>query len=224
MVVKRQQETFEPVTMGHIRSLGCRDLLVYCISGRCHHSAALNGDWLPDETPLRSLCSRMVYTRCGMIGADVRPDTGTACQQEAWLINPTIFLPRLASDLKRTGVPFRRRLFADMGSFAEIRENIIINCTGYGAKALVQDNQLLARRGHLVILRKTQAKQFYFFSGGCANHRTMYVFCRQADIVVGGTVQDVNESETPGPEDETIFRRIRENARNVFDGQPRQCR
>jgi hypothetical protein len=29
MVVKRQQETFEPVTMEHIRSHGCRDLLVY---------------------------------------------------------------------------------------------------------------------------------------------------------------------------------------------------
>jgi hypothetical protein len=39
-------ETFEPVTMGHIRSHGCRDLLVYCASGRCHHSATLNADWL----------------------------------------------------------------------------------------------------------------------------------------------------------------------------------
>jgi hypothetical protein len=28
MVVKRQQETFEPMTMGHIRSHGCRDLLL----------------------------------------------------------------------------------------------------------------------------------------------------------------------------------------------------
>ena len=76
MVVNRQQETFAPVTLGHIRSHGCRDLFVYCISGRCHHSATLNGDWLSDDTPVRSLCSRMVCTRCGMIGADVRPDWG----------------------------------------------------------------------------------------------------------------------------------------------------
>ena len=72
MVVKRQRETFDPVAMRHIRSHG--DLLVYCISGRCHHSAALNADWQSDETPVRSLCSRMVCTCCGMIGADVRPD------------------------------------------------------------------------------------------------------------------------------------------------------
>jgi hypothetical protein len=56
MVVKRQQETFEPVTWGHIRSHDCRDLLVYyCIFEQCHHSATLNGDWLPDETPVRAL-------------------------------------------------------------------------------------------------------------------------------------------------------------------------
>jgi hypothetical protein len=43
-------ETCQQVTIGHIRSDGCRDLLVYCISGRCQHSATLNGDWLPDRS------------------------------------------------------------------------------------------------------------------------------------------------------------------------------
>jgi hypothetical protein len=74
MVVRRQQETFQPVTLGHIRSHGCCDLLIYCASGNCHHSATMNANWLPDGMPVRSLCSRMVCTRCGMIGADVRPD------------------------------------------------------------------------------------------------------------------------------------------------------
>jgi hypothetical protein len=35
----RKAEIFAPVTLAHIRSHGCRDLLVYCDSGRCHHSA-----------------------------------------------------------------------------------------------------------------------------------------------------------------------------------------
>jgi hypothetical protein len=69
-----KRESFPPVTLGHIRSHGCQDLLVYCISGRCHHSKTMNADWLADETPVRSLCGRMVCTECGMIGADVRPD------------------------------------------------------------------------------------------------------------------------------------------------------
>jgi hypothetical protein len=73
-MARRRSETLAPVTLGHIRGHGCRDLLVYCNSGRCHHSASMNADWLSDATPVRSLCRRMVCTRCGMIGADVRPD------------------------------------------------------------------------------------------------------------------------------------------------------
>jgi hypothetical protein len=73
---ERFEPVTEPVTMGHIRGHGCRDLLVYCSSGRCHHCATMNADWLPDATPVRSLCHRMVCTCCGMIGADVRPDWG----------------------------------------------------------------------------------------------------------------------------------------------------
>ena len=73
-MVRRKTETFEPVTMGNICGHGCRDLLVYCNSGRCHHSATLNADWLSDEIPVPSLCRRMVCIKCGMIGADVRPD------------------------------------------------------------------------------------------------------------------------------------------------------
>jgi hypothetical protein len=53
MVIGRN-ETFPPLTMGHIRGHGCRDLLVYCGSGRCHHSATMNADWLPDKLPVRS--------------------------------------------------------------------------------------------------------------------------------------------------------------------------
>ena len=51
----RRAQTFEPVTMGHIRGHGCRDLLVYCGSPWCNHSAKLTLDWLPDDTALLDL-------------------------------------------------------------------------------------------------------------------------------------------------------------------------
>jgi hypothetical protein len=70
--VIRKSESFERVTMDHIRAHGFRDLLVYCDSGRCHHGALKNADWPSDDTPVCSLCPRMVYTRCAMTGADVR--------------------------------------------------------------------------------------------------------------------------------------------------------
>jgi hypothetical protein len=32
----------------------------------------MDADWLLDETPVRSLCGRMVCTACGLIGALIR--------------------------------------------------------------------------------------------------------------------------------------------------------
>jgi hypothetical protein len=49
----RKVETLESVSLGHIP------------------------DHMPDDTPIRPLGSRMVCTRCGHVGADVRPDWGS---------------------------------------------------------------------------------------------------------------------------------------------------
>jgi D-amino-acid oxidase len=144
-------------------------------------------------------------------------------EYRTWLINPTMLLPRLVAELKRSGVPFRLRHFESKIDFAELSENVIINCTGYGAKAIMSDDNVIARRGHLVILRKTLPKQFYFFSGGCWNGRIMYVFCRHNDIVVGGTVQSGNDSEAITESDRVTFSRILSNARAMFDGRLVDC-
>lgn len=147
----------------------------------------------------------------------------TGREYRTWLINPTILLPRLVAGLRRSGVSFRARHFQSKNEFAELRENIIVNCTGYGAKAIMGDDNLIARRGHLVVLRKTHPKQFYFFSGGCWNGRIMYVFCRHNDIVVGGTLQRGNESEAISESDRATFERILSNARAMFDGRLVDC-
>ena len=147
----------------------------------------------------------------------------TGREYRTWLINPTILLPRLVAELKRSAVPFRAKHFESKSDFAELRENVIVNCTGYGAKAIMSDDNVIARRGHLVVLRKTLPKQFYFFSGGCWNGRIMYVFCRQNDIVVGGTWQRGNDSETIGEPDSATFERILSNARAMFDGRLVDC-
>jgi hypothetical protein len=65
---------FEPVTLGHMRSQGCRDLLVYCNSGRCNYSTIMNVGHLPDDTPIKSLGDGVVCSRCGHVGADVLPN------------------------------------------------------------------------------------------------------------------------------------------------------
>jgi hypothetical protein len=87
----------------------------------------------------------------------------------------------------------------------------------------MSDDNVIARRGHLVILRKTLPKKFYFFSGGCWNGRIMYAFCRHNDVVVGGTVQSGNDPEAITESDRVTFGRILSNARAMFDGRLVDC-
>jgi glycerol-3-phosphate dehydrogenase len=144
-------------------------------------------------------------------------------EYRTWLIDPTILLPRLVADLRRRAVRFRTKEFESKTDFAELRQNVIVNCTGYGARALMNDNNVIARRGHLVLIRKSLPKQFYFFSGGCSNRKIMYVFCRHHDIVVGGTAQSGNASEAILESDRATFERILTNARAMFDGRLGAC-
>jgi hypothetical protein len=62
-----------PVKLGHIRSHGVRNLLIYALPAaaiqRSHHT-----DRWPDEITLIGLCPKAARTRCDMVGADVRPN------------------------------------------------------------------------------------------------------------------------------------------------------
>ena len=87
----------------------------------------------------------------------------------------------------------------------------------------MNDDNVIPRRGHLVVLRKTLPKQFYFYSGGCSNRKIMYVFCRHTDIVVGGTSQRGNDSDAILEPDRATFERIMSNAKAMFDGRLADC-
>ena len=170
-------------------------------------------EYTPDDVVPQYRSGTLPFAKLNTVGREYR----------TWLINPTILLPQLVADLKRSAVRFRRRHFESKDDFAQLKENIVINCTGYGARALMNDEDVIAKRGHLVMLRRTLPKQFYFFSGGCGNRRNMYVFCRHTDIVVGGTVQTGNDTEGIIEADRSRFVRILENARAMFDGRIADC-
>ena len=145
-------------------------------------------------------------------------------EYSTWLINPTILLPRLTADLRRHGVRFRARSFEDTEQIHALRENIVINCTGYGAKRLFGDDALVAHRGHLVVLRNPSRLK-YLFSGGCTNDVISYVFARQHDIVVGGTLVTDEREEFDGTDgrDAAICDVLVKNAQQVFAGRPDAC-
>ena len=60
------------MTLGNMRELGVRSLAVTC--ELCHHEAVLPADDWPDAVLVREFRPRMVCSRCGIVGADARPN------------------------------------------------------------------------------------------------------------------------------------------------------
>jgi hypothetical protein len=61
-----------PMTLGNMRAQGVRTLSVSC--WQCHHAGVLSVDRWPDAVHVPSFGPRMVCTRCGIFGADARPN------------------------------------------------------------------------------------------------------------------------------------------------------
>jgi hypothetical protein len=64
----------EPMTLGNMRRNGVRSLAVACGAIDCHHHAVLDVEGYGDEVPVPGFRPRMRCTRCGHLGADVRPN------------------------------------------------------------------------------------------------------------------------------------------------------
>jgi D-amino-acid oxidase len=142
-------------------------------------------------------------------------------EYQTWLINPRILLPQLVRDLNKRGV-YRRRAKIEQYSdfFGLLQERIVINCTGVGAGAITRDPFIRPVRGQIAILENPNPSRLnYFFSGGCGNDVT-YLFCRQNDIVVGGTWEP---GETNPVTDSATIRTLLARARMIFNGETMRC-
>jgi glycine/D-amino acid oxidase-like deaminating enzyme len=141
-----------------------------------------------------------------------------------WLMNPRILLPKLAADLAKRGVPIVARTFTTPNDVAALSESVVVNCTGLGAGALFGDDGMVPQRGHLVVLEKTDPRQDWFFSGGCDNRVLFYAFCRQDDIVVGGTLHAAHAATERTKRDDAVFAQILANGRATFGGRANTCK
>jgi hypothetical protein len=72
MATGRLNEPIEPMDLANMRQNGVRSLAVRC--HQCHHEKIINADHWPGDLTVTSFIPRMVCTKCGTIGADVRPN------------------------------------------------------------------------------------------------------------------------------------------------------
>jgi hypothetical protein len=72
MAATRINKPIEPMTLGNMRANGARSLDVCC--WLCHRRAIISAASWPDDVPVQVFGPRMVCTRCGIVGADARPN------------------------------------------------------------------------------------------------------------------------------------------------------
>ncbi len=131
-------------------------------------------------------------------------------RRNTMLIEPAIYLAALMRDFYAAGGKILIREFASPRDLMELREELIFNCTGLGARALFGDQELIPIRGQLVFLLP-QPEVDYCTLGP----DNIYMFPRRDGIVLGGSFErDVWNTQ---PDSATTDRIIRDNAA-LFDG------
>jgi hypothetical protein len=71
----------QKITLGEMRAMEARGLLVYCSDYHCSHSVAISVDRRPDHLRLSDLERLFVCQACDIGGSDLRPDFNWAKKQ-----------------------------------------------------------------------------------------------------------------------------------------------
>jgi D-amino-acid oxidase len=127
------------------------------------------------------------------------------------LVEPPIFLTKMQADLHAANVRFVQHELATLSQISNLSENIVVNCTGLGSKAICNDRLMHSVKGQLVLLPPQSNLQYLF-----AGHHG-YVFPRQDCVVVGGSEEMDVEDPTP---DMQICKAILSNMKGLFTGGP----
>ncbi|MCH8488705.1 MAG: FAD-binding oxidoreductase [Oceanicaulis sp.] len=101
------------------------------------------------------------------------------------MIDPDIYLRALTADFERAGGRIRMARFETTSDLSRLRERVIVNCTGMGARALFGDEALEPIRGQLTILLPQPGIDYAYttsFEGA-----SLYMFPRRGAIVLGGS-------------------------------------
>jgi D-amino-acid oxidase len=124
------------------------------------------------------------------------------------LVDMPVYLDHLVDRLKAAGgsAEFGRRI----DSLAELRgeADLVVNCTGLGARDLVPDDRLYATRGQLVVVENPGIEEF--FQDDADREDLTYILPHGDHVVLGGCAMSLAGSGRPstGTADEILRRCI----------------
>lgn len=145
-----------------------------------HHEFNEDG-YTGERSPLRAM--RPEYR---VLAPDEHPFTGYEFvrQMDTLIIEPPVYLAAMLDEFRIAGGRVVVRELADRAAIAELREKLVFNCTGLGAKALFDDEELTPVKGQLTIMLPQPEVQYAALPGD------LYMFPRSDGIVLGGTHEE----------------------------------
>ena len=99
------------------------------------------------------------------------------------LIEPSVYLPAVLSDFCVRGGKVIVRNFQSLAAILRLPEQLIVNCTGLGAKPLFNDQELLPIKGQLTVLVPQPEIDY----GIVSTSSDLYMFPRRDGIILGGS-------------------------------------
>ncbi|HUB79896.1 MAG TPA: FAD-dependent oxidoreductase [Bryobacteraceae bacterium] len=131
-------------------------------------------------------------------------------RRDSMLIEPAIYLNALIRDFELAGGRIVIREFGSPREVAALRETLIFNCTGLGARTLFADTSMLPIKGQLVFLLP-QPEVDYMTIGP----NGIYMFPRHDGILLGGSFERGVENTDIDP---AVTQRILRDNGALFGG------
>jgi len=120
-------------------------------------------------------------------------------QFNSMLIEPHTYLRALLRDFYIAGGKVVVKEFRNREEVARLREHVIFNCTGLGARALFNDEKLIPVRGQLEVLLPQPEVDYCYLAAGS------YMFPRRDGIILGGTWGHEDWNLQPDPKTTTAI-------------------
>jgi D-amino-acid oxidase len=105
-------------------------------------------------------------------------------QYDSMLIEPPIYLNAMLTDFRIGGGTVHVRHFDEVSQLQQLAEPVIFNCTGLGARALFNDQELTPAKGQLTFLLPQPEVNYMM-----ATDDDLYMFPRTDGILLGGTFE-----------------------------------
>ncbi len=106
-----------------------------------------------------------------------------------YFMDTTSLMQQLTAEVKRLEIPIEIK---EVGSFRDVPEEVVFNCTGLGGRELNQDKDMIAVRGHLIMLNKesgTEHMDYMVYTKVYQDGKERYVYMFPKSIAVSSDAE-----------------------------------